>query len=225
MEITCNRCHQTVQADSCYCPACGLPQLLYTAEGLPGQIPADQWTEPVRDAATIEWKSALRAAVLLAVPAGLLCSTISPLDKLGLVWMTTAAGAAVMLYVRSQQARWITIGAGSRIGLVTGLLAGWLAFFASGGDFFVKRFLLHQADQVDGAWRAQMDLNDQLASQYFSMDATQMRLQRAWMMSPWGHAGYAAFGAAFSALFLVFFAVAGGALGARLLARRQRPEI
>ena len=32
MEITCNRCHQTVQAEDLFCPACGLPQLVYTTE-------------------------------------------------------------------------------------------------------------------------------------------------------------------------------------------------
>ena len=50
MEITCNRCHQAVQADNCYCPACGLPQLVYTAEARYRSTAGERWTEAVRDA-------------------------------------------------------------------------------------------------------------------------------------------------------------------------------
>ena len=56
-------------------------------------------------------------------------------------------------------------------------------------------------------------------------DAAQMQAQKAWMLSPWGHAGFVAFGFAFNSVFLLLFAVAGGALGARLLARTRRPEV
>jgi len=45
------------------------------------------------------------------------------------------------------------------------------------------------------------------------------------MLSPWGHAGIEAFGYAGNSFFLLFFAVAGGALGARMLARTRRPEV
>jgi hypothetical protein len=45
------------------------------------------------------------------------------------------------------------------------------------------------------------------------------------MMSPEGHAGIEAFGFASKSAFLLFFAVAGGVLGARLLAPRRRPEV
>ena len=59
-------------------------------------------------------------------------------------------------------------------------------------------------------------------------DAAQVQTQlaqiQAWMQSPEGHAGFWAFGFAFNSLFLLFFAVAGGALGARLLARTPRAE-
>ena len=126
MEITCIRCHQTVEADSCYCPTCGLPQLVYSTEGEGGQAQPERWTEAVRDASSVDWKPALRAAMLLAIPAGLLSCGISPVSILGLFWMSAAAAWAVTIYVRGQRPAWITMGAGARIGLVTGLLAGAL---------------------------------------------------------------------------------------------------
>ena len=225
MEITCNRCHQTVQADNCYCPACGLPQLVYSAEGVPGQAQQERGNEGVRDASTVDWKPALRAALLLAVPAGLLSSEASEAGRLGMLWMAAAAAWAVVLYLRGQRPAWITVGAGARIGLVTGLLACWLAFGVSSGQLFVQRFVLHQSSQIDAAWKAYVEASQQLTAQMGLGDAAQMQAQKAWMLSPWGHAGFVAFGFAFNSVFLLLFAVAGGALGARLLARTRRPEV
>jgi hypothetical protein len=233
MEITCNRCHQTVQAEDLYCPACGLPQLIYTTDGADGQLPAERWTEAVKDASMVDWKPAMRAAVALAVPAGLLSSGLTPAAGAGLLWMAAAAACAVWLYVRGQRPAWITIGAGARIGLVTGLLGAWLAFTVSGGVLFVDRFVLHHATQMDAEWKTTVEMSQQLTQQWASgmgpTDAAQAQSVRAqlqaWMLSPWGHAGIEAFDLAAYAIVLLFFAAGGGALGARLLARMRRPEV
>ncbi|HET6169892.1 MAG TPA: zinc ribbon domain-containing protein [Terracidiphilus sp.] len=233
IEITCQRCHQPVDAEDCYCPACGLPQLVYTTEGESGQAPAERWTEAVRDASEVEWKPAMRAALALAVPAGLLSSGLSPVGILGLFWMAAAAAWAVAIYVRGQRPAWVTMGAGARIGLVTGLLAAWLAFSVSGATLFVNRFVLHHSSQIDAEWKNRVDLSQQMmAQQWGSMgsgDAAQAQAIRsevhAWMLSPWGHAGIETFSFAGNSIFLLFFAAAGGALGARLLTRSRRPEV
>ena len=233
MEILCNRCHQAVLADSCYCPACGLPQLLFASEGSAEHSLAEGSSEVVRDAGTIEWKAALRIAFLLGIPAGILSSDASQAGRLGLLWMATAAGWAVVLYVRSQRPAWITIGAGARIGLVTGLIAGWLAFGISGASLFVDRFAFHQAGQIDAAWKSQVELNQQVAEQFTaglaSADPAQMQAARAqmtgWMLTPEGHAGMQASEWVVNAFFLALFAICGGALGARLMVGRRRPEI
>jgi len=116
METICNRCHQPVDADSCYCPTCGLPQLVYTNENNGVQTQQEKSIELAVDAGTVLWKPALRAAMLVAIPAGLLSAGGSPVEALGLFWMSAAAAWAVMIYVRGQQPRWITMGAGARIG-------------------------------------------------------------------------------------------------------------
>jgi hypothetical protein len=233
MEITCNRCHQAVQPEDCFCPSCGLPQLVYTADPANGQAQTERWTEAARDASMVEWKPAMRAALLFAVPAGLLSSGLSPVGILGLFWMAAAAAWAVVLYVRGQGPAWITIGAGARIGLVTGLLAAWLAFSVSGGTLFVERFILHQSGQIDSEWKNRVDLSQKMTQQWAAelepADAAQAQTLRsevqAWMLSPWGHAGIEVFSIAFNAIFLLFFAAGGGALGARVLARTRRPSL
>ncbi|MGD0736242.1 MAG: hypothetical protein ABR976_13895 [Terracidiphilus sp.] len=234
METTCTRCHQTVQADNAYCPACGLPQLVYSAEAVPGQAPPERFTDPPRDASTVEWKPALRLALMLAVPAGLLSSGPSPLNLLGLFWMAAAASWAVVLYMRSQRPAWITIGAGARIGLVTGLLGAWFAFAAGGGYLFVQRYFLHQSGQMDAFYKAsfldpfQARMQQSIADMG-QADAAQMQASMApmlaWMRSPIGHAGVLASGLALYSAILLMFAIVGGALGARLLAPTRTPSV
>ena len=224
MEITCNRCHRTVQTEDCYCPACGLPQLVYSAEDAAAHSQPERWNEPVRDAGSVAWKPALRVVLMLAVPAGLLCSAFSPVGILGLLWMSAAAAWAVLLYVRGQQAPWITLGAGARIGLVTGILGGWTAAATTGITLVVMRFLLHQGKEIDGFWQSMV--NDQMQKQLTAgADAQAVALLKSWILSPEGRAGFALGGIVFLVSALLFFAVAGGALGARMTARTRRPEI
>jgi hypothetical protein len=147
--------------------------------------------------------------------------------------MSSAAAWAVVLYVRSQRPAWITIGAGARIGLVTGLLAGWLAFSISGGALFVERYFLHQSSQIDAEWKTRIEASQQMTQQWTAGmengDAAQAQAVRtqvqAFMISPEGHAGMEAFGFACNAVLLLLFAIGGGALGARMLVRSRRPEV
>lgn len=232
MEITCNRCHQSVQADNCFCPTCGLPQLVYPADASDSQGgQTDRWTGAARDASMVEWKAAMRAAFILAIPAGLLSSGLSPVGFFGLFWMAAAAAWAVALYVRSQHPAWITAGAGARIGLVTGLLAAWLAFTISGGALYVERFVLHQSN-IDSDWKSRVAMSQEMTQQWAtglgSSDAAEAQAIRsqvqAWMLSPWGHAGIEVFSLAFNSFFLLCFAACGGALGARFMARARRTQ-
>jgi hypothetical protein len=202
---------------------------LYTSEGNAGQVPQEKWNEAVSDASAVEWKPALRAAMLLALPAGLLSCGISPVGGsiLGLVWMVAAAAWAVSVYVRGQHPAWITMGAGARIGMVTGLMAAALAFAITGIALFLERFAFHHAGAMDNEWRVFVDtvaaLTHQMVTQIGIPD--QSAAQRMVMLSPEGHAAYETLNIALSDLFLVAFAAAGGAMGARLLARSRRPEV
>ena len=225
MEITCTRCHQAIQAENCYCPVCGLPQLVYTADGLTGQVAPERWNEAVRDAGSVEWNSALRTSLMLAIPAGLLCSLLSPVGIFGLLWMAAAAAWTVVLYVRSRRPAWITTGAGARIGLVTGVVGGWTAAGATGLSLFALRFFFHQGSFFDDFWLN--FVNVQLTQQWTSLgvDAATISQVKAWMLSPEGRAGWLLGAILFLMAGLLIFAVAGGAIGARMLARSRRPEV
>lgn len=226
MEITCSRCHQSVPEDSCFCPNCGLPQLVYSnAESSPiGQQP-ERWTAAVRDASSVEWKPAIRASMLIAVPAGLLSCGVSPVGILGLFWMSAGAAWAVSNYVKRQHPAWITMGAGARIGLVTGLMAGWVAFLATGADLLVKRYFLHQGAAFDQLWQQVVNQSINQQMQTMATDTQALNTIKAFALSPEGRSGMLLAGMLFLELALLGFAVAGGAVGARLMARSRRPQV
>lgn len=217
MEITCTRCHQSVPADSCFCPACGLPQLVYSSEDSTVAVPAERGGFVPRDANSVEWKSALRAAVLLAIPAGLLSFGFAPI---GLFWTAAAAAWAVSRYVRRQRPGWITTSAGARIGLVTGLISGWLAFCVTAVTFFCTRFWFHQGETFDQAWQAIVNQSTQQQMQAMSADVQAITSIRNLMLSPQGRAGFALTIALCLEIALIAFAAAGGAIGARLMSKQ-----
>lgn len=224
MEITCSRCHGTVEPEDCYCPACGLPQLVYSAEDGAAQGQPERWNEAVRDASMVAWRPAIRLTLMMAIPAGILCSGLSPVSVFGLLWMSAAAAWAVVLYVRSQQAQWITLGAGARIGLVTGIFGGWTAAAATGVTLVAMRFFLHQGKEIDNYWH---DLvMDQMTRQWTAggVDAHSVAMLQGWFLSSEGRAGVALTMVLVLFSALLFFAVAGGALSARLMARARRPQ-
>jgi len=225
MEITCNRCHQAILAENCYCPACGLPQLVYAADAPPGQTQPERWDGAVQDAGSVDWKPALRAALKLAIPAVLLCSGYPLVGIFGLVWMAVAGAWAVVLYLRSQRPAWITIGAGARIGLVTGLLGAWIAAATMSVLLFAMRFFFHQGKVFDNFWQTQV--SEKLAQQWAAsgLDAQTILAAKAMLNSPEGRGGMTLSVIVFVVLTLVIFATAGGALGARLMGRTRQPEL
>jgi len=225
MEITCTRCHQAVEAGTCFCPFCGLPQLIYSAEVSNDQSQVERSNAVVRDAASIDWKPALRAALMLAVPAGILCSMLSPVSIAGLLLMAGTAAWVVALYMRAERPAWITTGAGARIGLVTGVLGGWTAAGATAITLFAMRYLFHEGKIFDDFW--QNLVNQQMSQQWESMgvDAQTIAQFKLWLLSPEGRAGWVLCMICVLSVALLLFAVAGGALGARMMGRNRRPGV
>jgi RNA polymerase subunit RPABC4/transcription elongation factor Spt4 len=229
MDVTCQRCHQPLPESGCFCPTCGLPQLVYTAEEGETLVEAERQVVAQRDASSVDWKKALVYAAAFGLPAGLLCNGTSRMSLLGSFWMVVAAAWAVALYVRRNKSMRLTTGAGARIGLVTGLLAAWLAFAVAGGVLFTERYVMQRGSAIDAEWQNRIAMTQQYSSQFAAQmgvtDQAQIAVQQKWMLSVWGHAGVEAFGFAFNSFFLLLFAVIGGALGARMMGRRQNVSL
>jgi len=256
LEATCQRCHETLREADRYCSVCGLPQLMYVAEETP-VLPygdGDSNGEMVgitgsgvlgfAPGGEVAWRPALRFAAMLGVPAGVLCSGLTPIGQsLGLVWMVGAAAWAVSLYARRSRtggqtggqagglAVGLTMKAGARIGLVTGLFAGWLTLAVNGAQLWLSRFAFHQGAEIDSLLQSTVEKSLQLSQQMIvgmgvasAQMAQSQQLNRAMMMSAEGRAGMVLSGFLSGAAFLVLFAVVGGAVGARFLAQPRRPS-
>ena len=202
-----------------------MPQLLFAGDSLPEANQTEPDLTPVRDAGSIEWKAALRLAVMLAVPAGMLCNMLSPLGILGAFLMGFAASWVVLLYMRNRRPAWITMGAGARLGLVTGLLGSWSAAATTGVILFVSRFWLHQGKFFDDLWKSLV--GQQMPAQWQSMgiDAQTIANTRNWLLSSEGRAGWMLAALTLLMFFLTLFAMLGGVVGARMVARSRRPQI
>jgi hypothetical protein len=135
--------------------------------------------------------------------------------------MAAAAAWAVTMYVRRQQPAWITVGAGARIGLVTGLLGSWTAFAVSGIWLFTMRYMMGAGADIDQPWQAVVSQVTQAQTSASDAQTAAMAKQlTAWFLSPNGRAGCMLFGVVLLLCGLLLFSVAGGAIGARLLAKR-----
>jgi len=218
MELTCSRCQQTIQSGDCFCPGCGLPQLVYSTEGAAAQTQPEPASGPPRDANQVQWKPALRSAIALAIPTGLFCSLLSPVSVFGPLLMAGAGGWAVMLYLRGQAVRRVRLGAGARIGLAAGVLGSWTSAAVTGVTLFAMRSWLHQGGAIDSFWQT---MTQQANQQWTTMgvDAQTMAIMNGLLHSPEGRAGWALGGIAFLMAALLVAAAAGGALSARFLAR------
>jgi hypothetical protein len=227
METTCSRCHQTVEPGASFCPYCGLPQLVYNAETETQESGQPvQWNQAVRDASSVAWRPALRSIFVLAIPAGVLCAFLWPEGGiLGLVLMGATGAWAVSIYTRSQQPAWITIGAGARIGLVAGILGGWTAAGTAAASLYAMRYWLNRGSIFDNFWQSLV--NQQFVQQWASMgvDAKTTATLKAMLLSPAGRAAWVLCTLSFLVLVSLLFAVAGGALSARVQVRRRRPGI
>jgi hypothetical protein len=148
--------------------------------------------------------------------------------------MAGAASLAVTLYMRNQRPAWITMGAGARIGLVTGLLGGWIALAVGGSWLFFERFALHHDAQLESSYKtyvtdvfqqgSQQALAGMAASDAAKVQPVYAQIQN-WIVSPEGHAGMWALAFAINSIFLLLFAIGGGVLGARMVGRRRQPEV
>ena len=222
MEMTCSRCHQTVQPGASFCPNCGLPQLVYDAENVDASLQPGKWEDAVRDASSVAWRQALPPALGLGLPAGVLCAFLWPVGILGMVLMGLSAAWAVTLYLRRQRPAWITFWAGARIGLVTGLAGSWASAATTGITLFAMRYWLHLGETFDSFWNRMVE--GQFTDQWNAMgaDAQTIATLKGMLLSEYGRAAWVLGTLGFVMAVSVVFATAGGALSARFGVRRRQ---
>lgn len=217
MEQVCHRCGGAVHEPDTFCPHCGAPQLRYEA---PEEAPVQTNTTPAQrigargDFTSIRWREAIRAAAILAVPAGLLSSLLG----LEALWVI-AGGIAVISLYRRHTGILPSSGMGWRLGALLGLFAAAIATATDGITLVVQRYALHQGAVLDQRYH---DLAKQLTDQLVRSNpqaATVLPGFLHFWITPDGTAAMVLINATGLVVSMLIFAAAGGALGARLSSR------
>jgi len=215
----CHRCGATLSASELFCPTCGSPQLRFaqqeeaeTSHGsrVTGRPPAVQG---------VSWKDAIPAALVVAIPAGLL-SAVSVLSWGCCLWIVGGAVLSIFVYHRRAPGYQLETRSGVRIGAVAGLIAAYSSVIATAAWRVFARFVLHQGQSID-------EFYDEVIKQSAAMVQSNPDALAQWnsyvpfLLSPDGRAACTLMNAATSALAIIVFSAIGGALGVRLLAPRK----
>lgn len=220
MDPVCHRCGATLSTPELFCPHCGAPQLRFEASDEQASNPAGTNGPSLRAGQLIDWRPAVHAALIVALPVGLLSSLLD----FGPLWVLAGGFGAVALYQRKAPAI-LSARAGWRIGMLLGVLAAFLSSVVDGLSMVFERYGLHHGAAIDQRLIAlTTQMTDQMAHQ--NPEAAQ---QIPWFihfwLSPDGHAAVVLFMSAFAAAMMVAFSTIGGALGARVLGARRRLSI
>ncbi|MBT9331608.1 hypothetical protein [Paracidobacterium acidisoli] len=223
MEAVCHRCGGSLVDSGIFCPHCGAPQLrVQEGDEADLQQPAAVQRSGTRDRHKVSWKPAITSALLLAVPLGL----ISGLVGFSIFLLLAGGFAAVALYRRNCPSALADGQVGWRIGAVAGLLTSFIAALMEAGDLVIHRYFLHNAGKIDQQFQTMAQQVADSALKSGSEGAPQAaELLHHWVafwLSPDGHAAIQLLTVAIVSFGTVLFAAAGGALGARILAARER---
>lgn len=220
MNLHCHRCGATLSASELFCPDCGSPQLKFAQQDETGSEYAggrSQGTVPRSQG--ISWKDAIVAALLVAVPAGLL-SAVSVLSWGCCLWVVGGAVLSIVVYHRRAPTFLLETRSGVRIGAVAGLIAAYSSLIATAIWRVFARYVLHQGEAIDQFY-------DSVIQQSTALVQTNPDAQAQWrsfvhfFMSPDGRAAYTLMNAATTSVGIIVFSAIGGALGVRLLATRK----
>jgi len=219
MDLACHRCGATLATPDLFCPHCGAPQLRfersddqqpYTAKGGGNGLAGNQ---------LIAWRPAVQAALIVALPVGVLSSLLD----FGILWVLVGGFCAIALYQRKVAI--ISPGTGWRIGMLVGLLAAFLSTTVDGLSLAIERYGLHRGASIDQKLIAlTQQMTDQMVHQNPEA-AQQIPSFIHFWLSPDGHAAVVLFMSAFAAIMMIAFSSIGGVVGARVLAARKRVSL
>ena len=224
MEPLCHRCSNPLREGDAYCPHCGVQQLVVepSDSSLPQQPPVRLRGDPH----SVEWRAAILAALLVAIPVGLL----SALTRSSSLFPIGGGFAAIALY-RRRTAGFTDGRIGWRVGALLGAASAFLASAAWSVQMVIERYALHQGAAMDrifqNAAQEQIDYWVKQSAQQGPQPPEFVRafkLFSAFLLSPDGHAASQLTTVVIMSLAMILFAATGGAIAGRILAMRARVQ-
>jgi hypothetical protein len=225
MHEFCHRCGGELSdgdGTSPFCPHCGAPQIYLVDHDQPAE-PAEASTTgaaPPPPPRQIEWKTAIRCALLVAVVAAVLSLIAARFESVSpLSWLWTVSGSLITLalYQRRRPQAWMDAAVGARIGIVVGIvLISCLAVAMAAGGL-AARYLLHNMAGFDAQLTQQLHLQIEHAIKA----NPEAKSIEGYLYSPEFRAGMMLAGFAMVSGVLLVLSTVGGAEGGLMRARRK----
>lgn len=227
MHEFCHRCGGELpesRGESPFCPHCGSPQLFLpdyeqqTGSSEPDTTGAAAPPNPQR----VEWKTAIRCAVLVAAVAAVLSLVSAKVEVVSpLTWLWTVSGSLITLalYQKRRPQAWMDVGVGARIGVVVGLALMACFAIAMSGAGLVARYGMHSMAGFDAQLTQMLHAQIQKAAATAPEPPEVLRF----LYSPEVRAGMMLAGFAMLSAFVLVLSTVGGAVGGFLRTRRKLP--
>ena len=225
MHEHCHRCGGELPArdgTSPFCPHCGSPQIyLQDYEQQSGAAETDTTgTVPPPRPQQVEWKTAIRCAMLVAVIAAglsLVAARVQLMSPLSWLWTISGSIITLALYQRRRPLAWMDAGVGARIGVVVGLALVACFGVALGIGGLVARYGLHSMAGVDAQLTEGLHAGFEKAA---AITPQPPEVQRFWY-SPEFRAGWVLAALSMMAAFLLVLSTVFGAVGGFLRTGRK----
>jgi hypothetical protein len=228
MNAFCHRCGGDLPVGndvSPFCPHCGSPQIYlqdYEQQTSASEADTTGALPPPRPR-QVEWKTAIRCALLVAGVAavlGLISTRVEAVSPLSWLWTMSGSLIALALYQRRRPQAWMDAGIGARIGLLVGLALTSCFGMATAVGGLVARFGLHSLAGFDTDLTQQLQL---FHAQVEKASAGNPQPPQFWrfIATPEFRAGFVLAMFATAAVFLLVLSTVGGAVGGLLRTRRK----
>jgi hypothetical protein len=234
MEATCHRCNGSLVDAMPYCPHCGAPQLVMNTYAQPlaaaieaGDLAAGHKSSGLN--ASINWHAAIQAALLVTAVRGVLLviANLFPISgTISLLWWSAAAALTVGLYHRKSPKSLITATIGARIGSLVGLFLSAMYMLVGSASLLLDRYALRQGDSFTSklAQNNLLIMNFYRSSGRFDADTlASMQQSLDYMLTTSGRVTTVLMGMVCVGAFTLAFCVVTGAIGGKLILRRQDP--
>jgi hypothetical protein len=227
MHEYCHRCGGELLAGdgtSSFCPHCGSPQIyLQDYEEQTGAPEAETTGAlPPPNPRQVDWKTAIRCALLVAAVAAALSLVSARVQAVSLLsWLWTVSGSLITLalYQRRRPLAWMDAGVGARIGVLAGLALVMCLAVAGAVGGLVARYGLHSMAGFDADLTQMMHAQIEKASAASPEPAEVIRF----LYSPEVRAGMMLAGFGMMSGVLLLLSTLGGAVGGMLRMRRKVP--
>jgi hypothetical protein len=225
MQEYCHRCGGELPASdgmSPFCPHCGSPQIYlqdYEQQSGAAEAATTGAFPPPRPQ-QVEWKTAIRCAVLVAGVAAVLIlvsERVQVVTLLSLLWTVSGSMITLALYQRRRPLAWMDAGIGARIGVVVGLALVACLGIVWGVCGLVARYVLHSLAGFDAQFTQMLHAQVEKAAATTPEPPEVVRF----LYSPEARAGMMLAGFGMVSGGLVVLSTVGGAVGGFMRTRRK----